>query len=290
MAEEFEMICRDVTESATDYLEQALPPEQHSLLEAHLKECSGCRTYVEQLRQTVRSLGKMDGEPVAPAACENLRSLFRSFCRSEARAGSLPIRLGIDEAYVSAGDHIGYFWENEAQFEEAIGFLGVGLRGRDTCFVFGHDQANQKVLDLLRKRGLDVDAFREKGRLQVLTGDESGEEMLAGVGAAFQAAIAAGAPLLRLLGNIGWRRPGWPGDDDILEFEAKVTAAAQQFPCIVVCMYDVQALPGRIILKGGFETHPLTLRPAGICENPQYQPVEKFLAELKGGSTLDSVQ
>lgn len=284
------MTCREITERATDYLEQALSPEQHSVFEAHLQGCAGCRTYVEQMQHTIRSLGKMDGEPVAPAARESLRGLFRSFCRSEARAGSLPVRLGIDEAYVSAGDHIGYFWENEAQFEEAIGFLAVGLRGRDTCFVFGYDQANQKVLALLRKRGLDVDALREKGRLQLLSGDEAGEEMLARIGGAFQTALADGAPLLRLLGNIGWRRPGWPGDDDILEFEAKVTAAAQQFPCIVVCMYDVHALPGRIILKGGFETHPLTLRPGGICDNPHYQPVEKFLAELRGGSTLDSVQ
>lgn len=283
------MTCQDVVERVTDYVERALLPAETTLFEGHLRSCEGCHTYLEQMQQLARSLGAVENPAVTPATRESLHNLFQSFCREEKRSKNLPVRLGIGEEYVATGEHIGYFWENESQFEEALGFLAVGLRGKDACFVFGHDDANRKVLDLLARRGLDVEALVEAGRLQVLGGEESGDEMLAKIGAAFQRAVDNGAPLLRLLGNIGWRRPGWPVDDNILAFEAKVTEAARQFPCLVICLYDVHALPGRIILKGGLETHPLTMSATTLHENPHYQSPEQFLSELKGGRTLDSV-
>ena len=44
--------------------------------------------------------------------------------------------------------------------------------------------------------------------------------------------------------------------DDVLELEAKVTTLARRYPAAVVSMYDVNTLPGRLILAGGFQTHP----------------------------------
>ncbi|MDQ6803285.1 MAG: MEDS domain-containing protein, partial [Acidobacteriota bacterium] len=76
-----------------------------------------------------------------------------------------------------------------------------------------------------------------------------------------------GAPHLRLLGNIGWGRSGWPDEADILVFETRVTAAIADLPCVVVCMYDVQNLPGRILVHGALEAHPLTLRQNVVREN-----------------------
>lgn len=48
------MVCRELVELATDYLEGALSAERQVLLEEHLAACDGCSTYVEQLRETVR--------------------------------------------------------------------------------------------------------------------------------------------------------------------------------------------------------------------------------------------
>ena len=105
--------------------------------------------------------------------------------------------------------------------------------------------------------------------------------MLGSIAAAFDKALAGGARTLRLLGNIGWGRPGWPGEDNILEFEANVTAAAKNYPCLIVCMYDVRALAGRVIFKGGFETHPLTIHEDSLRENPFHVAIEPFLAQLR---------
>jgi hypothetical protein len=86
---------------------------------------------------------------------------------------------------------------------------------------------------------------------------------------------------VRLLGNIGWNRPKWPDEADLLAFEAKVSAACRLFPCIVVCMYDVHAISGNVLLRGGMETHPVTIRGNVTRINPYYLDVETFLERLK---------
>ncbi len=191
------------------------------------------------------------------------------------------VELGIKDERVALSDHIAYFWETERQFREAVGFLEVGLRGSDTCVIFGHPDANQKVLDILTEGGFDTADLRKRSRLLVLGGKSSGLDMLSSLGREFQSAISRGAPLIRLLGNIGWGHPDWPTELDILEFEARVTGACMAFPCVVVCMYDVARLSGRIMVHGAYETHPLTMCGNVLRENPHCVPIDTFLASLK---------
>jgi hypothetical protein len=280
--------CKGISEKVTDYLEGALPRTEREQADAHLSQCAGCRTYVEQMRLTVRLTGQLKETEVPAEAKARLLAMFREH-HAGAAATEKRIRLGINDEYAAAGDHIGYFWESDADFDRGVGFLSVGLTGRDACFVFGYVEANERVLESLRKRGLDVDGLVATGRLRVLGGSETGEAMMADIGAAFQKVLAAGAPTIRLLGNLGWGREHWPSDDAILEFEAKVTEAARQFPCVIVCMYDVHALSGRVLLKGGFQTHPLTVYDAELKQNPNYIPTERFLSTLRGSSGADRV-
>jgi hypothetical protein len=199
--------------------------------------------------------------------------------RTKRRAGE--IDLGLRDEKVQLGDHIAYFWENDRQFEEAVGFLLVGIRKGDHAVVFGHDEANKKVVDLLRRRGLDTDHLQATDRLTVITGGPSGDRMLGHIGETFQGAVERGSGCIRLLGNIGWSKPGWPDDLDILAFESKVTGAAKQFPCVVMCMYDVTSLSGSIMVHGAYETHPLTFCGNVLRENPFYVGVDEYLESLK---------
>lgn len=72
-----------------------------------------------------------------------------------------------------------------------------------------------------------------------------------------RAALERGTPLIRLLGNMGWGRRGWPHDEGLLRFEARVTAAAKSFPSVVVCMYDERTPFGTRVLHGALKTHPV---------------------------------
>ncbi len=191
------------------------------------------------------------------------------------------IDLGLRDESVKLGDHIAYFWESERQFDEAVNFLLVGIRRGDHSVVFGHDDANKRVLDVLRKLGIDTDHLQAAKRLTVVTGGPSGELMLGNIAETFQAAVKDGCGCIRLLGNIGWSKPGWPDNLNILEFEAKVTGAAKQFPCVVMCMYDVASLSGSVMVHGAYETHPLTFCGNVLRENPFYVGVDEFLERLK---------
>jgi hypothetical protein len=191
------------------------------------------------------------------------------------------VELGIRGERVHPGAHIAYFWENEQDFREGLRFLEVGVRNGDACVVFGHQEANERVLTLLRSTPVDVEFLRSTGRLAVLGGHTAGDAMLGEIGATFQKMIDGGAKLIRLLGNIGWNKQGWPGEDDILAFESKVTGAARAFPCVVVCMYDVHSLSGRVMVHGALATHPITVCGNVMRHNPYFVEHEEFLQRLR---------
>jgi hypothetical protein len=49
--------------------------------EAHLAQCSPCGTYLEQMRQTIRALGRLPEESVQPEARDRLLDVFRDWKR-----------------------------------------------------------------------------------------------------------------------------------------------------------------------------------------------------------------
>lgn len=198
---------------------------------------------------------------------------------STAKRGS--VELGIRGERVHPGSHIAYFWETESEFREGLEFLCIGIRKGDGCVLFGHPEANARILKLLRSVPLDTDYLQAEGKLSVLGGHACGETMLTEIGATFQRMIENGAKMLRLLGNIGWGKEGWPIEDDILEFESKVTGAARAFPCVVVCMYDVRSLTGRVMVNGALQTHPITVCGNVMRHNPYFVEHDEFLKKLK---------
>jgi len=280
--------CERIQRELSNYLEGRLSSPRRSALRRHLKACAHCRAVLDGIRNVVQLAGGQRAFPLPPGFEDRLRRRLAEAIQRPAEKVRIP--LGIGGEFAAPGDHIAYFWQSEREFEDAVKFLAIGLRQNDACVVFGHEDANLKVLSLLRSQGIDVSRLIEERRLCVLGGHSTPDEMLAEIGGAFQAALAAGAPVLRLLGNIGWGLTGWPGQDRILEFEASVTAAARLFPCVVICMYDVASLPGRVIFKGGFETHPLTLHGEHLDENRHYVSMEDFLAGLQRGADPGVIQ
>ena len=197
------------------------------------------------------------------------------------RSSEGAVELGLRGERVHVGDHIAYFWEKDSEFDEAVDFLIHGLRKREHVVVFGHDDANARVLEVMKRKKIDVDKAKSNGKLSVLSGHPTGGEMLDEIGGTFQSAVDKGCKCIRLLGNIGWARSGWPTDIDILSFEARVTSAAKQFPSVVMCMYDVASLSGSVMMHGAFETHPITISRNVMRENPYYVKVDDYLASLE---------
>ena len=51
------LTCAQLVELVTEYIELALAPSEQAALDAHLALCSGCRTYLGQMRATIELTG-----------------------------------------------------------------------------------------------------------------------------------------------------------------------------------------------------------------------------------------
>jgi anti-sigma factor RsiW len=73
-----EMPCQELVELVTDYLEDRLPAVDRARFEAHIAECEYCATYLEQMRITIRTLGRISEESLSDETRDALLSAFRS--------------------------------------------------------------------------------------------------------------------------------------------------------------------------------------------------------------------
>jgi hypothetical protein len=188
------------------------------------------------------------------------------------------IALGITDDQVALGSHLIHFWQNAEEFERGVRFLELGIDNESQyCVLFGHDEANQQVLGILRQKYADLDRLIREGRLVILRREVSASETLANIEAAFGAAVSKGATAIRYLGNLGMGQAPLPGKgaDEVVELENGATLLGRRYPCVIVCMYDVNTVSGRLVLNAGFGTHPLAVRGHALKQNAYSAPNEE---------------
>lgn len=76
------MHCSELVELVTEYLEGTLPEDDRRRFEEHLAECPYCVNYLDQMRETIRVLGRLPEESLEPRAREELLVAFRGWRRS----------------------------------------------------------------------------------------------------------------------------------------------------------------------------------------------------------------
>lgn len=73
------MECRELVELVTAYLDGSLDPEARARFDMHLLDCDGCENYLQQFRETVRTLGRICDDEFDPAFRNRLLDAFRDF-------------------------------------------------------------------------------------------------------------------------------------------------------------------------------------------------------------------
>jgi anti-sigma factor RsiW len=71
--------CQELVELVTDYFEGALSRRDRRRFEHHIAGCDGCTAYLEQMRATLRAVGSLSGESIAPEARDALLHAFRDW-------------------------------------------------------------------------------------------------------------------------------------------------------------------------------------------------------------------
>lgn len=72
-----DLTCQELVELVTEYLEETLPVEHRRRFDEHLATCPFCEVYLEQMRQTIRTLGRLPADAISAEALEALRGHFR---------------------------------------------------------------------------------------------------------------------------------------------------------------------------------------------------------------------
>jgi anti-sigma factor RsiW len=78
-----ELVCQEMVELITDYLEGALPRAQRRRFEAHLAACEHCSEYLAQLRVTIALSGRLRDEDMTPAMREEFTDIYRRWRAEE---------------------------------------------------------------------------------------------------------------------------------------------------------------------------------------------------------------
>jgi len=73
------LVCREVVELVSDYLEGTLPPRQVARLERHLSGCDPCVEYVGQIRTTVALAHQVPPGEVDADTTQRLVELYRTW-------------------------------------------------------------------------------------------------------------------------------------------------------------------------------------------------------------------
>lgn len=76
-----EMACKELVETITAYLDDALPAADRRRFDEHLAECPACSEYLCQMRKTVARIGTFDEATLSEEARERLLAAFRDWRR-----------------------------------------------------------------------------------------------------------------------------------------------------------------------------------------------------------------
>jgi len=74
-----DLVCRQVVELVTDYLEGALPRRDRTRFERHLRACPNCSAYLDQMRATIAATGRLAPGDLSSDAREAFIGLFRAW-------------------------------------------------------------------------------------------------------------------------------------------------------------------------------------------------------------------
>lgn len=262
------MDCNQIDELLGGYALTALDQQDEVSVDLHLATCERHQRTVEELRRATDRL--MLAAPERDPGPE-LRTRILNAIRAEAAAAS--VTLGWSQERVTLGSHACVFHSHEAGLKGTMAFLRAGLDQPEEFGVVFADQMRFASLGAWLQEGYagSVPQLIERGKLAMIPGAATSDDLIAGIGARLDRAMADGYKVIRLLGFIGWDQPGWPDTASIVEFEHRVNQVVRAYPVAVVCTYDVSKLGGLSLMDGGLRTHPITIIGNRIVrENPFY--------------------
>ena len=79
MEEAGDLTCAELVELVTDYLDGALGPADRARFEEHLATCTGCVTYLDQMRTAIALTGRLRVHDLSSEVRDDLVEAFQDW-------------------------------------------------------------------------------------------------------------------------------------------------------------------------------------------------------------------
>ena len=76
-----DLTCVELVELVTGYLEGGLSEEERKRFDDHVRDCDACANYLDQIRETIAVVGRIEPEDLSDGAKAELLAAFRGWAR-----------------------------------------------------------------------------------------------------------------------------------------------------------------------------------------------------------------
>lgn len=185
----------------------------------------------------------------------------------------LQINVGWSDYAVPLHTHACFYYSDEQTLKRTLSFIRLGLDAEgEFNVIFADNSRHAGLLEWLQDgyKG-DVQAALNERRLALVGASPTREDLLGNIARTLDSGLEVGNHVIRFLGFIAWGEPGWPTEDNLLEFESQVNDAVRHYPAVIICTYGVPQLVGRQLIEGGLLTHPVVfLNNRVLTDSPLY--------------------
>lgn len=201
------------------------------------------------------------------------------------------VSLGFDAEPYPAGTHMCYIFTDEQERLRLIAqFVQSGLDANELVGCFVDTVTPAAFNESMRELGVRLSDELVSRQYSALESDSAYcpdgtfqvERMLDAVAGAHYRGIRAGFVGARVTGEMTWARKGYPGSEDLLEYEARVSLLLRTVPTTAICQYDARRFDGAT-LYGVLSVHPMMVVHGQVLQNPYFIAPEVFLAGTRAG-------
>ena len=76
-----DLTCVELVELVTEYLEDGLSEEERKRFEDHVRDCEACANYLDQIRETIAVVGRIEPDDLSDGAKAELLAAFQGWAR-----------------------------------------------------------------------------------------------------------------------------------------------------------------------------------------------------------------
>jgi len=198
--------------------------------------------------------------------------------------------FGPSDLGIKSGDHVcALYWGVASRDEIILPFLRAGLLAGDHCICVAYATDPSAVLDRI-DNGIDVDAAVASRQLAVRAATDtylkggyfSTNEML-DFYEGFVRPATEGGNVARVLGEGAWAAEGWPGAEELMDYESEINRFVTRYPQMILCLYDLELCGGGMVVDL-LTTHPKILLGGMLIDNPNYMTPDEFRKARAAGA------